>query len=375
MKLEDINHIQHDDAILYGWENYNEENVIMFGDFHGAYHTFFRHMKRFEFQGIITWKNNIPTIRNGYKLLFLGDILDRGAYSLEILLYICLLIIHNKNKIIFNRGNHEEYSKYRGDFIIDELKNKLKKMNEEDINNIKTLIKNILTLSPSAVILYFPNGKKIWACHGGIPFEFVDNNSVKIIDINIPDKGIYTHIKTSTYDKNSISKQIKWNDLHTNKTANKSLRGDTLQINNIHLKQILRGYNIDFLIRGHQDSYGNTVLFTKHDENANYNIDNDTGYYENGESIHNYIPEGPKEGAIATIRIKKDDFTGEILDKQTKNKNATDFQAITISTNTAFEKPLTRDSYIIVSCILTEEEIAQAQAQAQALKNKNILFI
>ena len=31
--------------------------VIMFGDFHGSYHTFFRHMKRFEFQGIITWKN------------------------------------------------------------------------------------------------------------------------------------------------------------------------------------------------------------------------------------------------------------------------------------------------------------------------------
>jgi hypothetical protein len=95
-----------------------DEKVITFGDFHGSYHTFFRHMIRLETLGILTFGplksnsnkfvessesvntierlllyllsdkelnlNNLPkiTIAENYRLLFLGDILDRGTHAL-----------------------------------------------------------------------------------------------------------------------------------------------------------------------------------------------------------------------------------------------------------------------------------------------------
>ena len=49
----------------------------MFGDFHGSFHTFFRLMLRLEFSGILTKYK----LKEGYKMVFCGDILDRGQYA------------------------------------------------------------------------------------------------------------------------------------------------------------------------------------------------------------------------------------------------------------------------------------------------------
>ena len=65
-----------------------------------------------EHYGIINLKKFI--INDPYKIIFLGDIIDRGIYSLDILNIIFKLIINNNKvkklndiKIIFIRGNHE----------------------------------------------------------------------------------------------------------------------------------------------------------------------------------------------------------------------------------------------------------------------------
>ena len=83
----------------------------MFGDFHGSFHTFFRLMLRLELSGILT---NYE-LKEGYKMVFCGDILDRGNYALEIVTFILQLIINNPGNVIYNRGNHEDqftYSRY-----------------------------------------------------------------------------------------------------------------------------------------------------------------------------------------------------------------------------------------------------------------------
>ena len=89
--------------------------IILFGDFHGSFHTFFRSLCRLHRYGVL----NLETfeITSPYKIIFLGDILDRGMYALDILNIIFkLIIINNKNpqnpKIIYNRGNHENYDQY-----------------------------------------------------------------------------------------------------------------------------------------------------------------------------------------------------------------------------------------------------------------------
>jgi hypothetical protein len=64
--------------------------VIIFGDLHGAFHSFFRSLIRLHLSNILDL--NTFKIDKNYKLIFLGDILDRGLYSFDIF-YIIFIII------------------------------------------------------------------------------------------------------------------------------------------------------------------------------------------------------------------------------------------------------------------------------------------
>ena len=44
------------------------------------------------------------------RLVFLGDYIDRGFYSLEVLYLILRLALENPNQVFFIAGNHEEPS-------------------------------------------------------------------------------------------------------------------------------------------------------------------------------------------------------------------------------------------------------------------------
>ena len=71
-------------------------------------------------------------ISDGYKLIFLGDIVDRGNYSLEILCTLAKFITENNKangeiddwKLFINRGNHENISMYHRNGFSEELKKK-----------------------------------------------------------------------------------------------------------------------------------------------------------------------------------------------------------------------------------------------------------
>ena len=123
--------LEHKDAFIYRFKLIPTDKIIMFGDFHGSFHTFFRLMLRLEFSGILTEYK----LTDGYKMVFCGDILDRGQYILEIVTFILQLIIKNPENVIYNRGNHEVYSVYKNSFknemykkeIGNDIQNELKK--------------------------------------------------------------------------------------------------------------------------------------------------------------------------------------------------------------------------------------------------------
>ena len=79
--------------------------IICIGDIHGGFHTFYRLLQRFEIMGILDLETF--TINEPYKIIFTGDILDRGVYSLEILDILLKFIVINSNedsiKIIYNK--------------------------------------------------------------------------------------------------------------------------------------------------------------------------------------------------------------------------------------------------------------------------------
>ena len=74
-----------------------KEPVIIIGDIHGQYYDLI-HM----FEKVVDSRNIKET-----NLLFLGDYVDRGNYSLEVLIFLYALKIAYPKNITMLRGNHE----------------------------------------------------------------------------------------------------------------------------------------------------------------------------------------------------------------------------------------------------------------------------
>ena len=69
-------------------------DLVVVGDIHGNFHDMMR----------IFAKNGMPPER---KYLFLGDYVDRGEFSLDVIFFLYVLKINFPEKIILIRGNHE----------------------------------------------------------------------------------------------------------------------------------------------------------------------------------------------------------------------------------------------------------------------------
>lgn len=74
---------------------YIEGDTAVVGDIHGQFFDFL---------------NILDLIGDGKKILFLGDYVDRGYNSVELLTYLAILKILNPNDIFLLRGNHENRS-------------------------------------------------------------------------------------------------------------------------------------------------------------------------------------------------------------------------------------------------------------------------
>jgi diadenosine tetraphosphatase ApaH/serine/threonine PP2A family protein phosphatase len=79
-----------------------EENVLYFdgntavvGDLHGQFFDFL---------------NMLNMIEKDTNVVFLGDYVDRGLNSVELIIYLLIIKIINKDKIVLLRGNHENRS-------------------------------------------------------------------------------------------------------------------------------------------------------------------------------------------------------------------------------------------------------------------------
>lgn len=246
------------------------ERVIIFGDLHGSYHAFFRIFMRLHILGVIDFPNYI--INNNYRLIFLGDILDRGQYALEILYILSKFIVNNPvTKIMINRGNHENidmwYNEEQG--FIKELKEKFKKN-----NNIfgltayyEILIKNFFSNCSSAIILNYGE-KKYWLCHGGFPLGKKEDDDIFIVP---SDPITFYPLIDKNHDSLEISKQIRWSDFCREKKSNHSgnSTGGRSQIGLDKLKKFLFLNKIDFIIRGHSDDFENAFLLVNGNNSRN----------------------------------------------------------------------------------------------------------
>lgn len=336
----------------------SNEKLIVFGDFHGSFATFVRHLLRFKKIGII---NENGKIKDGYSIIFLGDIVDRGIYSYEILMILYLLIINNPNQIILISGNHEEletngrlnrnlYSaenitnskSYIGNFI-NEILGKFRKL--EETLKIYTEIINIMRLQPSALIVQDPinTNKYIYMAHGCLPH---DQDNVNLLNDYFKKKFME---KKSFCISNDIGISIRWNDFHGKKETQKSVRtyNNNKEIQTIGKNILHDAHNIGIatVIRGHEDLYFNTKIME--DESDEWI------------SINEDVIEDGKKYAQKLLCKNQDDKLGNMthtiqLNNNTNkliiNQEETNYLPIlTIATNTDIGKNLTSDSYIIIA--------------------------
>lgn len=245
--------------LIYYIEEKNENNIIVIGDNHGSFHSFFRIFLRLYYQGII---DNDFKLNDKYKLILLGDLIDRGNYSFEILFILLKLMEKNNTKdnlkVILIRGNHEENETSSTYGFKNEIN---KKFNQEKKTN-DTIYKKFMEFFyhlPSAIILKH-NNTKYWLCHGGFDIKDINGNLYQNIEKK---KVIFKSIKES---------QIRWNDFSgVEEDIDGRYQGLFKKIGNDTLFKFLNKFDIDFIIRGHNDDFSNASLLKNYDEKYNKN--------------------------------------------------------------------------------------------------------
>ncbi len=81
--------------------------IALWGDLHGSAHSLVRCLKHLRVLGYLRDDFSIEQNHPHFYFTFLGDYVDRGAYSLEVLYLLMKLKIANPNRVFIVRGNHE----------------------------------------------------------------------------------------------------------------------------------------------------------------------------------------------------------------------------------------------------------------------------
>jgi serine/threonine-protein phosphatase 2B catalytic subunit len=138
-----------------------DEPVVIIGDIHGQY---FDMIHMFE---------KVIDSRPGCKTLFLGDYVDRGIYSVEVMIFLLSLKMAQPNETCLLRGNHETQAMTEHFTFRDDILNKY-----EDENLYDQFLECFKSMPVCATV-----NKEYICMHGGISPEMG-----KVEDINELDR-------------------------------------------------------------------------------------------------------------------------------------------------------------------------------------------
>ena len=221
----------------------NNSQVCIFGDIHGGIHTLVRSILRLVKLGFI---NNDFTLLKNNHIIFLGDLVDRGLYGIEVFYFVITLLILNPNNVHIIRGNHEECctsTKYG-------LDSEFKKLDLEGKEIYKYYCETLLYL-PVAIFL----NKEIQLCHGGL------YRDATIIKQFLESKDQYLVLEHVT--------DIQWSDFVSNSIENKEINYTLFGERTANRGSIYSGKDVlnycnyvglTSIIRGHEDAEHNTKL-------------------------------------------------------------------------------------------------------------------
>ncbi|KAJ6237204.1 serine/threonine-protein phosphatase 5 [Anaeramoeba flamelloides] len=199
-------------------------NFTVVGDLHGQ---FFDLLHIFELNGL-------PSEANCY--LFNGDLIDRGDYSLEILVTVFSFKLLYPNSIHLNRGNHETETLNSVYGFYQEVLDKL-------YGDSISYFNSIFDYLPLVTIL----NKKIFICHGGL-FLTDDVTINEIRNITRSEKSNRMYLQNPF----SIFTCLLWSDPGIYNGRQPSVRHTSLVFGPDVTENFLKLNNLDLIIRSHQ---------------------------------------------------------------------------------------------------------------------------
>ncbi|MGA9149909.1 MAG: metallophosphoesterase family protein [Candidatus Nitrosopolaris sp.] len=133
------------------------EKLILVGDIHGDLQSLLWTLKEINFDRLLRNPHN--------KLIFLGDYVDRGSNSIDVLYVVCFLKQKFPDSVVLMRGNHEAPMEFP--FSSHDLPLELARRYGREIAK-SIYVNNILPLFQSlSLIVLIP--KQLLIVHGGLP--------------------------------------------------------------------------------------------------------------------------------------------------------------------------------------------------------------
>lgn len=180
----------------------NNLNTIIIGDLHGNYYALEAIIKNLILRQIL---NNNLTLNNNYKIIFLGDIIDRGSRSIANIVLVMFLKYLNPENVTILRGNHEtsEVSQRYGFY------KELCLFGQDNKDNIFDKFNIMFELLPCAYFLQNKNFNFMF-CHGG--YSFV-NYKIYFLDVDNIKYAIEPDDDNPIIQYGNRSNNLLWSDI------------------------------------------------------------------------------------------------------------------------------------------------------------------
>jgi hypothetical protein len=217
-------------------------------------------------------------INEPYNILFLGDVIDRGNWGIEISFTLLILLIVNPDRMHWNTGNHEDKATNRLYGFFGEITKKYSFFIDSDkINQLYESFNRFYGYLSCAIIIHnVENNKKFWLAHGGIP-QKIQSEYETAVEPDIPFNKFYYSFdpikkswKITNENESSgyylindeTAHSIKWSDFPYEGDC--SGRGSSLKCNSYeYFMEFMYKYDFNGIIRGHQDSISNSLVYKK----------------------------------------------------------------------------------------------------------------
>jgi protein phosphatase len=215
------------------------ENLVVIGDIHGDFFTLKKIMEKIDFISYLKNPSNL--------IIFLGDYIDRGKYSIEVLLFLCKLKSEFPNNVFMLRGNHEAYRYFP--FSSYDLYHKLL---DRFGNSVDIIYNSYILPFFESLFLTCEISNFSFLAHGGFPI-IEDDNFFKNYKIYLSD----------VVNNKALLEEILWNDprnLPSEKSWVHSNRGLGKYFGSIITKLWLSNTGCKFLFRGHEPCDGYKLI-------------------------------------------------------------------------------------------------------------------